>query len=77
VKFTSEVRDATCQWDHSVICHPTEVTAPYNKPIWMDGMDGVIARPLEQLQLAIVSVVKGKGEPYSRRSVGGVLISIT
>ena len=27
-EFTLELRDATCQWDHSVICHPTEVTAP-------------------------------------------------
>jgi len=24
VKFTSELRDVTCQWDHTVfICHPT------------------------------------------------------
>jgi len=28
VKFTPELQDATCQWDISVICHPTEVTAP-------------------------------------------------
>ena len=37
MKFTSELRDATCQWDHtiyshSVICHPTEVTAPPSRP---------------------------------------------
>jgi len=27
VKFTSELRDATCQWDHTVLSatHPTEV----------------------------------------------------
>jgi len=29
VKFTSELRDATCQMgSHSVICYPTEVAAP-------------------------------------------------
>ena len=29
MKFTSELRDATCQMgSHSVICHPTEVAAP-------------------------------------------------
>jgi len=26
MKFTSELRDVTCQWDHTVyvICHPTD-----------------------------------------------------
>jgi len=29
VKFTPELRDATCQMgSHSVICYPTEVAAP-------------------------------------------------
>ena len=29
MKFTSELRDATCQMgSHSVICYPTEVAAP-------------------------------------------------
>jgi len=65
VKFTSELRDATCQMgSHSVICYPTEVAARLhpNRAGWYS-----IYRPRKDERLSWL-VTYQDGLPARRRS---------